>query len=415
MSKAETDHELGVEIEPEKVGLSTHRLARIDRHFARYVADGRLAGWLALVSRRGQIAYVSTHGARDLASGAPVETDTLWRMFSMTKPITSVAAMMLYEEGALDLNDPIAKWIPSFESPRVYTGGPARAPTTRPAAGPIRVWHLLTHTAGLTYGFQHVHPVDAMYRDAGYEWGTPEGVDLAAAVDRWARLPLLFEPGSEWAYSVATDVLGRLVEVVSGISLDRFLATRIFEPLGMSDAGFWVDPSRAGRLAALYGAHPVHGKAFEIESRTVLSRPAMLSGGGGVIASARDYHRFTQMLLGGGALDGTRLLGPRTVDFMTRNHLPGGADLEAFGRRLFAESSYEGIGFGLGFSVSLDPVAGKVIGSPGEFAWGGAASTAFWVDPREEMTVLFLTQLLPSSTHPIRAQLKALAYQAIVE
>jgi CubicO group peptidase (beta-lactamase class C family) len=407
--------ELRVEVDPEKVGLSSPRLARIDRHFARYVEDGRLAGWLALVSRRGQIAHLSTHGQRDLSAGAPVEIDTLWRMYSMTKPVTSVAAMMLYEEGRFDLRDPISKWIPSFASSRVYTGGPPTAPTTRPAVEPIRVWHLLTHTAGLTYGFHHVHPVDALYRDAGYEWGTPPDTDLAGAVDRWASLPLLFDPGSEWAYSVATDVLGRLVEVISGLPLDRFVAERIFAPLGMTDAGFWVDETRAERVATLYGAHPVHRRAVPIDGSAALSPPKMLSGGGGMIATARDYHRFTQMLLGGGSLEGVRLLGPRTLDFMTRNHLPGGADLESFGRRLFAETSYVGVGFGLGFSVILDPAGAKLIGSAGEFAWGGAASTAFWVDPTEEMTVLFLTQLLPSSTHPIRPELKALVYQAIIE
>jgi CubicO group peptidase (beta-lactamase class C family) len=418
MTVAATDPHpvVGQETEPEKVGLSAERLARLDRHFARYVDDGRLAGWLALVSRRGQIAHLSTYGRRDLASAAPVEADTLWRMYSMTKPVTSVAAMMLYEQGAFDLRDPIAKWIPSFSSPRIYKGGSAAAPVTVPSSEPIRVWHLLTHTAGLTYGFNHVHPVDEMYRDAGYEFRAPDGVDLAAATDAWASLPLLFEPGSEWAYSVATDVLGRLVEVVSGMPLDRFFAEQIFDPLGMTDAGFWVSGDRAGRLATLYGADPLTRTAVEMPSgRDVLSPPAMLSGGGGLVASAHDYHRFTQMLLGGGELDGVRILGPRTLAFMARNHLPGGADLQAFGRPLFAETNYEGVGFGLGFSVSLDVAAAKVIGTPGEFAWGGAASTAFWVDPAEALTVVFLTQLMPSSTHPIRPQLKALVYQAIVD
>jgi CubicO group peptidase (beta-lactamase class C family) len=403
------------EVEPEEVGLSGERLARIDRHFARYVDDGRLAGWLALVSRKGRIAHLSTHGHRDLASGAPVEADTLWRMFSMTKPITSVAAMMLYEQGAFDLRDPIAKWIPAFASMRVYAGGPAAAPSTRPATEPVRVWHLLTHTAGLTYGFNHVHPVDEMYRNAGYEWGSPRGVDLAGAVDVWASLPLLFEPGAEWAYSVATDVLGRLVEVISGQSLDDFFAEHILGPLGMDEAAFWVPEAKAARLATLYGAHPTERTAVEINGSAALRPPDMLSGGGGLVATARDYHRFTQMLLNRGELDGVRILGPRTVDFMARNHLPGGVDLQAFGRPLFAETSYEGVGFGLGFSVSLDNAAAKLIGSAGEYAWGGAASTAFWVDPTEELTVVFLTQLLPSSTHPIRAQLKALVYQALVD
>ncbi len=406
---------LTVEVDPAEVGLDAGRLARIDRHFARYVDDGRLAGWTALVARRGRVAHLSTCGRRTLDPAAPVEIDTLWRMYSMTKPITSVAAMMLYEEGAFDLRDPVSRWIPSLAEPRVYLGGPPTAPVTRPASEPIRVWHLLTHTAGLTYGFHHVHPVDAMYRHAGFEWGNPPGLDLAGAVDAWAALPLLFDPGSEWAYSVATDVLGHLVEVVSGVPLDRFFRERIFEPLDMTDASFWVDETRADRLASLHTRSPRDGRATEINGRQALAPPDLLSGGGGVIATARDYHRFTQMLLGGGAIDGARLLGPRTVAFMAANHLPGGADLQAFGRPLFAETSYEGIGFGLGFSVTLDQAASKLIGSAGEYAWGGAASTAFWVDPAEEFTAIFLTQLLPSSTYPLRAELRRLVYQAIVD
>ncbi|HLH45836.1 MAG TPA: serine hydrolase domain-containing protein [Acidimicrobiales bacterium] len=407
--------EIEQETEPERVGLSAERLARIERHFARYVDDGRLAGWLATVSRRGQVAYVASAGQRDLGTGAPVEPGTLWRLYSMTKPVTSVAAMMLWEEGAFHLLDPVARWIPSFAAPRVYLGGPAAAPVTRPASEPLRVWHLLTHTAGLTYGFHHVHPVDELYRLAGFEWGWPPGADLAACVDAWAGLPLLFEPGSEWAYSVATDVLGRLVEVVSGVPLDQFFRERIFEPLGMRDTAFWVEEGRADRLAALYGAHPRTRLAVPIDGSAAAQPPAVLSGGGGLVGTARDYHRFTQMLLRGGELDGARLLSPRTVAYMTANHLPGGADLATFGRPLFAETPFDGVGFGLGFSVTLDTVAARGAGTRGDFGWGGAASTAFWVDPAEELTASFFTQLVPSSTHPIRPELKALVYQAIVD
>ncbi len=407
--------ELEQETEAEKVGLSSERLARIEGHFARYVDDRRLAGWLAVVTRRGQVAYLARRGMRDLEEGAPVEVDTLWRWYSMTKPLTSVAAMMLYEEGAFDLRDPVGRWIPSLADPQVYLAGPPAKPVTRPATEPIRAWHLLTHTAGLTYGFHHVHPVDAMYRAAGFEWGHPKGMDLAGCVDAWAGLPLMFDPGSEWAYSVATDVLGRLVEVISGQPLDEVLRTRVLGPLGMDDTAFWVDADRSERMAALYTAHPGTRRAAPIDGSAALEPRRMLSGGGGLIGSARDYHRFTQMLLGRGELDGVRLLGTRTVDYMTTNHLPGHLDLETFGRRLFAETSYDGIGFGLGFSVTDDPSAAKVLGSRGEYGWGGAASTAFWVDPAEEMTVLFFTQLMPSSTHPIRSELKTLVYQSILE
>lgn len=409
--------ELKTEIDPAEAGFAPDRLARIDRHFERYVDDGRLAGWLLLVSRNGQIAHLATCGQRDQEAGLPVELDTLWRIFSMTKPITSVAAMMLYEEGAFELKDPVSNLIPSFADTRVYRSGSALAPVTEPVTEPMRIWHLLTHTAGLTYGFHHAHPVDAIYRAAGYEWGAPAGVDLAGCCDAWASFPLLFQPGAEWNYSVATDVLGRVVEVASGQSLDEFFRTRIFEPLGMSDTAFSVDARNASRLAALYTRHARTGRTVRLDAMgdAALRPPAHLSGGGGLVSSARDYHRFSQMLLGGGSLDGVRVLGSRTVAYMTRNHLPGGADLEAFGRPLFAETTYDGIGFGFGFSVVEDPAKNKVLSTRGEFGWGGAASTAFWVDPAERITASFFTQLLPSSTYPIRPQLKQLVYQSLVD
>ena len=409
--------QLSVEAEAKELGLDAERLARIDRHFARYVDDGRLPGWLILVSRVGEIVHLSTYGQRDREAGAPVERDTLFRIFSMTKPITSVAALMLYEEGAFELKTPVSSFIPAFADVRVYRSGSALTPVTEPAVEPVRIWHLLTHTAGLTYGFHHAHPVDAMYRAAGFEWGSPEGLNLADCCDRWAHLPLLFQPGREWNYSVATDVLGRVVEVVSGQSLDEFLADRILGPLGMTETRFSVPAEDANRLAALYVPEPGNGTAVRHDAMgaIALKEPRFLSGGGGLVSTAHDYHRFTQMLLHEGQLDGVRLLGTRTVRFMTHNHLPGNADLETFGRPLFAETSFDGVGFGLGFSVVLDPPANKVLSSPGEFAWGGAASTTFWVDPVEKVTALFLTQLLPSSTHPIRPQLRQLVYQALVD
>ncbi len=397
--------------------MDAGRLGWLDRHFAPYVDDGRLPGWLMVLSRAGRIAHLSSYGMRDREPSLPVEADTLWRLASMTKPVTSVAAMMLYEEGAFELKDPVARWIPAFDRMTVYRSGSSMKPETRPATEPIRVWHLLTHTAGLTYGFHHAHPVDAMYRAAGFEWGTPPGADLEACCDKWASLPLLFEPGAEFNYSVATDVLGRLVEEVSGQALDQFFRTRIFEPLGMTDTGFWVEPGRADRLAAAYMVNPsgVSEPAVAIDGSAALSPPPALSGGGGLIGTAGDYLRFAEMLRRGGELDGVRLLSPRTVGYMTRNQLPGGVDLETFGRPLFAETTFDGVGFGLGFSVVTDPPAGKVLSSTGEFGWGGAFSTAFWVAPLEDLTVMFFTQLLPSSAHPIRSQLKQLVYQALVD
>jgi CubicO group peptidase (beta-lactamase class C family) len=409
--------ELKVEVDPGEVGFDAERLGRIERHFGRYVDDGLLPGWLIVVSRGGNIVHLSTYGQRDMEAGLPVETDTIFRIYSMTKAITSVAAMMLYEEGAFELKDPISKFIPSFGDVRVYRSGSAMNPVTEPASEPVRVWHLLTHTSGLTYGFHHATPVDAMYRAAGFEWGSPPDLDLAGCCDAFARIPLLFQPGTEWNYSVSTDVLGRVVEVASGQTLDEFFANRIFGPLGMDDTAFAVDPSQRDRLAALYTPAPGTRKAVRIDAMgdAALEKPKYLSGGGGLVSTAADYHRFTQMLLREGELDGVRLLGSRTVDYMTQNHLPGGADLEQFGRPLFAETSFDGVGFGLGFSVVEDPAKNKVLSSPGEFAWGGAASTAFWVDPLEDITALFFTQLLPSSTHPIRPQLKQLVYQALVD
>ena len=314
----------------------------------------------------------------------------------------------------------MSAFIPSFGDVRVYTGGSDLRPVTVPVVEPVRIWHLLTHTAGLTYGFHRVHPVDALYRAAGFEWGTPAGLDLAQACDTWAGLPLLFQPGTEWNYSVATDVLGRVIEVASGQRLDEFLAARILRPLGMTQTAFWAGPEAAPRLAALY-TRGRDGAATRLDAlgQAALARPAMISGGGGLVSTAADYDRFTQMLLQragspAGELDGIRLLSPRTVGYMTRNHLPGGLDLETFGRPLYAESPFRGVGFGLGFAVVIDPLPGKVVCSAGEISWGGAASTTFWVDQEADLAVSFFTQLLPSSSYPIRPELRQLVYQALV-
>jgi CubicO group peptidase (beta-lactamase class C family) len=411
--------ELEPQADPGEAGFDKGRLARIDRHFARYVDDGRLPGWLLAVSRHGRLVHVSRYGLRDIEAGLPVETGTMWRIFSMTKPVTSVAAMMLYEEGAFELTDPVSAFIPSFGTVRVYAGGPDLKPVTVPATEPVRIWHLLTHTAGLTYGFSRVHPVDAMYRSAGFEWAAPPGLDLAGCCDAWASLPLLFQPGTEWNYSVATDVLGRVVEVASGQALDEFFAERIFRPLGMTDTAFWAGEAAEDRLAALYTPGP-GGKAARNDALGAIGRkrPRYLSGGGGLVSTAADYHRFTQMLLhrpdsAAGELDGARLLSPRTVAYMTRNHLPGGGDLESAGRRLIADAPAYGVGFGLGFAVVMDPAAARYLSTAGEFSWGGAANTAFWVDPAEQLTVCFYTQLLPTSAHRLRPQLRQMVYQAL--
>jgi CubicO group peptidase (beta-lactamase class C family) len=407
---------LTVEVEPGEAGLDPQRLARLDSYLDGYVANGRHKGSLLVITRGGRIAHVSQRGHRDAAAGLPVELDTIWRIYSMTKPITSVAAMMLYEEGALSLFDPVAKFIPSFADVRVYRKGMAAAPVTVPAAEPMLVWHLLTHTSGLTYGFQQANAVDEAYRAAGFFLDPPPDHDLASACDVWAGLPLLFEPGAEWNYSVSTDVVGRIVEIVSGQSLAEFFAQRIFEPLGMSDTGFAVSDADRPRLTALFVHDPETATAVPYPGVDVISSepPKLLAGGHGLASTAADYHRFTQMLLRRGELDGARLLAPRTVDLMTANHLPGNATLTEFGRPLLDLVINEGYGFGLGLAPLVDPIAAKTLSVAGEYRWEGAAGTAFWVDPAEELTAMFFTQLLPSSTHPIRQHLRQLVYQALV-
>src|ERR671933_1223281 len=369
------DTVLRPETDPAELGFDDGSLERIDRHFDRYVDDGRLPGYLALVARRDRVVHVASAGKRDLESGAAVEPDTLWRIYSMTKPVTTVAAMMLWEEGAFELKDPVARFIPSFGDARVYVRGSAQKPLTVPVVEPMRIWHLMTHTSGLTYGFHHAHAVDEAYRAAGFEWSTPPGLDLAACCDAWAGLPLAFQPGTEWNYSVATDVLGRVVEVVSGQSLDAFFAERILGPLGMRDTAFWTPPEKHSRLAVLCMPDPGTGRPVRSPGDARgRERPVCLSGGGGLVSTAGDYHRFTRMLLTQGELDGVRLLAPRTVQLMTRNHLPGGAEIETFGRPLF-DAPHAGYGFGLGFQVLVDPVGARSLSSAGEYGWGGAAGT----------------------------------------
>ncbi|GAA4312971.1 serine hydrolase domain-containing protein [Klenkia terrae] len=404
---------LTVETDPADVGLDAGRLARLDARLARWVDDGQLPGFLVTVARGGRLAHVGTHGHRDVEAGLPVTPDTIWRIFSMTKPVTSVAAMSLYEEGAFELTDPITRWLPEFADTRVYVAGSAAKPVTVPQIEPIRVWHLLTHTSGLTYGFHHAHPVDAAYRAAGHEWGTPPGADSAEVTRQWASMPLVFQPGSEWNYGVSTDVLGRLVEVIAGKPLDEVFAERVFGPLGMTETSFGLRPDDdPARLARLYAPGVVPLTAFEPAAK---QKPAFLSGGGGLVSTAGDYLKFVEMLRAGGAApDGGRVLGSRTVAHMVRNHIPGNADLETYGRPLFAETPLRGVGFGLGFSMVLDPARYGVVSSVGDYSWGGAASTAFYVDPVEDLTVTFYTQLLPSSTLPIRSYLRQLVNQALV-
>ena len=401
--------------------MCADRLSRLDDHLKKYVDDGLLPGWLIAVARRGEVVHLSTYGHADVESGTPLNTDTIFRIYSMTKPLTSVATMMLWEEARIDLNDPVSKYIPSFADLKVFKRGSSTAPVFEGVTEPMRVWHLLTHTSGLTYGFLMSHVVDEMYRKAGFEWGVPKGKNLEEVCDLLADLPLLFQPGSEWNYGMSTDVLGRVVEVASGLRLDEFIDARICRPLGMDDTSFWVPADKAGRLATLYAPMPGTKQAFPLKTQSgfVLQPPDCLIGGGGMVSTAGDYMKFADMLRRGGVADptlgGARLLSPRTVAYMASNHLPGSADLSEFGRPIFSETTYEGFGFGLGFSVLQDPARSKMAGSLGDYGWGGAASTVFSVDPVEDMVTLFMTQLLPSSTHPLRPEIRQLVRQSIID
>ncbi len=395
------------------LGFDPARLARLDGHFQQYVDDGRLVGWQLQVGRHGQVAHTATYGLADREAGRPVTDDTLWRIYSMTKPIVSVAFMTLWEEGRVELTDELSRYVPSFAGVQVFRDGSSTKPFLEPALEPIRLWHLLSHTSGLTYGFLNVHPVDAIYRAAGSDIDNPAGNDLAANCDLWASLPLRFQPGSAWGYGVSTDVLGRVCEVVTGQPLDQVVRERVLEPLGMTDTRWWTD-GLEDRLPALYADFQGQTVRYDLLGDAALKPPAMLSGGGGLLSTAADYWRFCAMLLGRGEADGARVLAPRTLELMTRNHLPGGRDLAAHNSGGFAETVFDGVGFGLGFATVLDPMPGKGASSPGEFYWGGLASTAFWVDPLTGVTATFFTQLVPSSTYPIRAQLRQLVYSALV-
>lgn len=400
------------EVEPDEVGLDPKALARMDQHFAHEVDDGRLPGYLVAVSRHGRTAHLTTYGHRDVANRLPVETDTLWRMYSMTKPVTSVAALILLEEGRFGLGTPVADVLPAFADPRVYVDGSGPATRTRPAEQPILVRHLLTHTAGLTFGFYRAHPVDALYREAGIESSVVPGADLAQTCEAYARLPLQFEPGTQWNYSVATNVLGRLVEVVSGQDLDAFLAERVFTPLGMTDAGLHVTRQQAPRLAELYGETEGGGIA-PVPGLPLHGRPRLLSGSGGMVATAYDYHRFMEFLRRRGELDGTRLLTAETVAAMASNHLPGGADIRSCGSRVHRGPGKAGLGFGLGVSVVTDPGITLSPAVLGAYGWSGVATTTFWVDPHHDLTVQFLTQVRPSGSHSVYPELKRLVHEAV--
>ena len=394
-------------------GLNADRLAHIDRFLQdRYVGPGRLPGAITLVQRRGKTAHFGVIGKADVARDKALSEDTIFRIYSMTKPITSVAFMMLVEEGKVALDTPVHRVIPEWKGLEVYAGGFMETFRTVRTKRPMMMIDLLRHTSGLTYGFQQRTNVDAAYRKLKIgeieKSGTLEGM-----VQALAKVPLEFSPGDAFNYSVSTDILGYIVGKLSGMPFEQFLKERLFTPLKMTDTDFHVPPEKASRLAANY--QPAKGGMAlydDPETSSYLKPPSLISGGGGLVSTARDYLAFASMLLNGGTANGVRFLSPKTIQLMTANHLPGGRTLAELSTSMFSEVGYAGVGFGLGFSVTTDVAASMLPGSNGDYAWGGAASTYFWIDPKEELICIFLTQLLPSDTYPVRRELRTLVYSA---
>jgi CubicO group peptidase (beta-lactamase class C family) len=401
-------------VSPESVGLNSEQLNRVGEHLrGRYVDTGKIPGSLALVARHGKVCYLDVAGQRDVERGEPMTADTIFRIYSMTKPITSVAIMTLFEKGLLSLTDPVHRYIPSWRNLQVRTGGSLPLFTTEACNRPMTIRDLLMHTSGLTYDFMNQTNVDYAYRKL--QVGNPApGYTLQKMIDDLAQLPLEFSPGSRWNYSVATDVLGYLVEVISGKSLPEYLSETIFKPLGMDDTGFEITPDKVPRFASCYQRNAAKELVCHDDGQnSQFTNRSFYSGGGGLLSTVGDYYRFSQMLANGGTLDGQRIIGSRTLDFMTRNHLPGGVDMSQFAMGSFSETVYEGVGFGLGFASKVDAGQNGFPATEGSYFWGGLASTLFWVDPEEELVVIFMTQLMPSSVFNFRGQLEALIYAAL--
>ncbi|HEY2052193.1 MAG TPA: serine hydrolase domain-containing protein [Caulobacteraceae bacterium] len=407
-------------------GFSAARLARLDEVMkARYVDSGMLPGLLTQVFRRGDLVHTGMSGHMDLERGKAMREDAIFRIYSMTKPITAVALMMLVEEGALGLDDMVASHIPSWKKLGVYASGVptllANQPPsfiTMPVERPMKVVDLVTHTSGLTYGFMMRTSVDAAYRRLKVaDFQTPGGLDTF--VEQLSTLPLEFSPGTAWNYSVSIDVMGYLVQKLSGMSFGEFLRTRLFEPLGMTDTAFFVPPEKIERFSSCY--QPAEGGGLKVQDdaqkTTYDHQPALESGGGGLVSTAHDYMRFCRMMLNGGELEGARILSPKTVKLFSLNFLPGGREVAQMAPAgAFSESSYDGVGFSIGCGVNIDVARTRLPGTLGEFFWGGAASTAFWIDPKEDLAVVFMTQVMGTDARlTLRRDLRTLVYSAMTE
>jgi CubicO group peptidase (beta-lactamase class C family) len=404
-------------VKPEDVGLSAKRLDRIRVYFEPYIDAGKVAGTLTLVARRGHVVYFEPQGYLELEHKRPMQRDTIFRIYSMSKPITSAALMMLYEQGLVQLDDPVHQFIPAWDDLQVFVRGHYPTFVTAPSERAMSIHDLLTHMSGLTYGSMERTHVDAAYRQLGVGDKTKRGYTLKDMVETLAELPLEFSPGTRWNYSVSTDVVGYLVEVLSGQRFDRYLHDHIFMPLGMHNTSFTVADEQLVRFACNYQQlSDGRLQLIDGQDRSEYGERTLFSGAGGLVSNAEDYFRFASMLQNGGALDGVRLLSRKTTQLMTMNHLPGGQDLTHLDQSgQFTETAFSGVGFGLGFAVLLDPTRTQLPGTPGAYGWGGAASTTFWIDPQEDLIIIFMTQLRPSSAYPWSRALRTLTYAALLD
>jgi CubicO group peptidase (beta-lactamase class C family) len=405
---------LGVS-DPASLGFDAARLARIPAHLkSTYLDTGRLPHAALLVGRGDEIAMLSLQG--EARPGEALKEDAIFRIASMSKPITSIAFMQLVEEGKLALSDPVTKVIPEWKDLGVFVAGGGNVPfVSRPAAAPMRMIDLLRHTSGLTYGFQERTPIDAAYRAARLE--AFSGPDLEELIAILAGIPLQFDPGSSWNYSISTDILGAIIQRIDDRPLDEAIAARVTVPLGMTDTHFQVPADKLDRVPDCHAFDRERlMKPYDPGATSAWGRPPrQLSGGGGMASTLSDYHRFCRMLLDRGTLDGARVIGRKTLALMTANHLPGGGDLTQHSTALFSEAENAGVGFGLGFATTLDPAKTMVPGSAGDFYWGGMFSTAFFVDPVEDLIMIFMTQLMPSSTYPVRREIKTMIHAALAD
>lgn len=383
-------------------GMSSERLAKITPFFQKKVDDGNIAGAQMLVARRGEVVHFSSVGFQDKEKGKPLDENTLFRIYSMTKPITAVAMMMLYEEGKFQLTDPLHKYIPEFKDLVVYAGEDADGNmTTEPLKRAPTIQDLMRHTAGFTYGLFSDTAIDKLYRDADV---LKADSSLDTMIAKVSQFPLLYQPGEKWVYSIGVDIQGYLIEKISGQSFPDFLQERLFTPLGMADTSFWVEGDKAARLMVTY-THDKEGNLVPSEMPRLanhFTKPGLFSGGGGLVSSSKDYFKFIQMVASGGTANGKRYLSPKTIDYMRQDHLQNGLTM----------TFSEGVGFGLGFAVVTDPAAAGMISSKGDYFWGGLASTIFWIDPEEEIVAILMTQYLPPN-NTIRKEMRTMVYQAI--